>query len=112
MDTNTVVLTKRFVLLHSSIDDLIYKIRHDVYRLTSTNVQIERIKISIPEFYQEILLNRIRSDYNFFHFTTDLRTYFGCEVVSGYNNQICVFDRFARPGDIFLEPIEIKSDDK
>ncbi|MGC5744389.1 hypothetical protein [Chryseobacterium sp. NFX27] len=113
MDANNkVIITKRIVFLHSSIDDLIYKIRHDIYRLAGTNIQRERIRISIPEFYQEILENRIRNDYKFFHFTTNLRTYFGCEVVSGYNNQICVFDKFARPGDMFLDPIEIKSNDK
>ena len=34
-------------------------------------------------------------------------TIYGIEIVNGYNNQICVFDEYAQPGDEFLEPILI-----
>ncbi|WP_312390841.1 hypothetical protein [Chryseobacterium sp.] len=102
---------ERFVLLHSSVDDLVHKVRKDVHELAYRGVQRERIKISIPEFYQNFLIGRIRH-YNFFSSCPDLDSYFGCEVVSGYNNQICVFDKLAVPGDKLLLPIEIKSDNE
>lgn len=85
----------------------------EVYRLISedihylkhvNNIPDYRIKISIPNFILKMMEYYSKSDL----FYRDIRftDCFGCEIVPGYNNQICVFDVEADFKNEFTQPIE------
>ncbi|TDX86195.1 hypothetical protein [Epilithonimonas xixisoli] len=90
-----------------NIDEIFKKLESDIMTLRTLRVPRERIKIAVPLFYYNVLLHyfeKIAPTGNH-----SLKTIFGCDVVTGYNKQICVFDEKADPRfSIYLEPIEIK----
>ena len=77
--------------INSQINEVHYK----------QNIPLAYIRVSIPFWFQQIL------DYyyneNIGHSgTPNFRRIFNCEVVDGYNNQICVFNSRAFPEQEFL----------
>ncbi len=89
---------------------LLYQIRRDIFLLKQSVRDEKRIKISVPSYYRVLFDN-----YNYIKMAGNIQsmqmpnfdTIYGIEIVNGYNNQICVFDEYAQPGDEFLEPILI-----
>ncbi len=89
---------------------LFHEIRKDIFTLKKILKDEIRIKVSIPLFYRNALNYQIYQTSNINPFFMQIPNYnniFGIEIVNGYNNQICVFDEYAQPGDEFLEPILI-----
>lgn len=97
---------------HQSIQELIVKIRRDIHDLkVQGRVRNEDIKISIPVFHQVLLQEYLIP--RFYWDKKSLKDLWGnFEIVKGYNNQVCVFNERARPGDFFLEPIQLVFDEK
>ena len=89
---------------------LLYQIRRDIFLLKQSVRDEKRIKISVPNYYRVLFDN-----YNYIKMAGNIQsmqmpnfdTIYGIEIVNGYNNQICVFDEYAKPEDEFLEPILI-----
>jgi hypothetical protein len=94
-----------------SIEDLVEKIRKDIYNLRVQGmVRDSDIKISMPIFFQEIIQYSIPAIYLYKRSMSELWGNF--EIVPGYNNQICVFNQKARPGDFSIEPFQINLNEK
>ena len=91
-------------------DSLLYEIRRDIFSLKQTVKDEKRIKISIPSYYKILLDNynyrEMKANFLFMQMPK-FETIYGIEIVNGQNNQICIFDEYAQPGDEFLEPILI-----
>lgn len=91
-------------------DSLLQEIRSDIFLLKKTVRDENRIKVSIPNFYRILF-----DDYRYKDMVGNIlsmqmpnfTTIYGIEIVNGYNNQICIFDEYAKPEDEFLEPILI-----
>lgn len=92
---------------------LIEQIRNDVLLLKKEIGNTDRIKIAIPFFIKEIIIEYFRT-LTFYpaDFEDSYFGFYGVKIVPGYNNQICVFDEQAMPHHKFLEPIQIKFNDK
>lgn len=92
---------------YSTIDSLLEKIKSDIYRFKELGIYDERINISIPTFTKNIL-EKYLLDNNLSRLMDSVDIFFGCNVVPGYNNQICVFDNMATPDSFAAEPIIVK----
>lgn len=94
-----------------SFPNLIRLIETDVKIMKRTGIEWDNIKVSIPSYLISLINEHCRR-FGYYHANGKSIYFYGCEMISGYNNQICVFNKEARPDDEFLEPIEIKYNDK
>jgi len=92
---------------YSTIDSLLQKIKSDIYKFKQLGIYDERINISIPTFTKNILEQYLLEN-NLSRLMDPVDIFFGCNVVPGYNNQICVFDNMATHNSFTTEPIIVK----
>lgn len=98
--------TKEYLIFENSInsvENVIQQINQDI-KILQRRFAPNDIKISIPKFYQKLLEFYFR-DQRCWSGHFDFREHFGCEVVIGYNSQICVFGEDANPNGPFCKPI-------
>ena len=71
------------------------------------NIPLRYIKVSIPNWFQELIYYYYRElGYDGIPKAAKI---FACDIVDGYNNQICIFNSKALPEDEFdIYKIEIK----
>lgn len=100
----------RKLSITKEFEALLYQIRRDIFLIRKTVKDDNRIKVSIPHFYRAIFehyhYEYMKENPNFTQIPV-YETIYGIEIVNGYNNQICIFDEYAKPEDKFLEPILI-----
>lgn len=99
---------RKFTLEKSNIEELIDIINHDVISFQNNNVSFQNIIVSIPE-YVKIFFEDFFSTLNNDTFEENIDLVFhGAKYTQGYNDQIYVFNKNAKPDDSFkAQPIQI-----
>ena len=96
-----------FELKNDKIISLIIKIRENIYKLNDRGIKNSNIKVSIPKYFQDFLIGNSHFNNYFLVYNGNLQI-FDCDIIDGYNNQICVFFDRAISSSDFLEIILIK----
>ena len=111
MENKYINIEKKYIVTYDVIDEIICLIRADIHKMRyEMNVLECNIRVSLPYFIKQLIRRKIETEY--LYITGEIfKQFFGVEIVSGYNNQICVFDEIADFNSPMLKPINLLKDE-